>query len=121
MVHRLWAVVCLADTIAWQESWAHPAAFGFRAARSALDGAALTHVLLELCRLRRWAVVEMSIDDVKGTRSCWPWHWSSTWTQPSVVPSGPWTSSSAGPSTSPRPWAAGRVLPIASSKAAPCR
>ena len=42
MVYRLWAGVRLADAIAWQESWAHPAAFGFRPAWSALDGAAVT-------------------------------------------------------------------------------
>ena len=42
MVYRLWAGMRLADAIAWQESWAHPAAFGFRPARSALDGAAVT-------------------------------------------------------------------------------
>ena len=42
MVYRLLAGVRLADAIAWQESWAHPAAFGFRPARSALDGAAVT-------------------------------------------------------------------------------
>ena len=65
MVYRLWAGVRLADAIAWQESWAHPAAFGFRPARSALDGAAVTRVLLELCRLRAWAVAGMSIDYVK--------------------------------------------------------
>ena len=52
MVHRLWAIVHLAEAIVWQESCAHPAAFGFRSAKSALDGAAVTHVLLELCRLR---------------------------------------------------------------------
>ena len=56
MVYRLWAGVRLVDAIAWQEAWAHPAAFGFRPARSALDGAAVTQVLLELCRLRGWAV-----------------------------------------------------------------
>ena len=53
------------DAIAWQEAWAHPAAFGFRPARSALDGAAVTQVLLELCRLRGWAVAGMNIDHVK--------------------------------------------------------
>ena len=56
MVYRLWAGVRLADAIAWQQSWAHAAAFGFRPARSALDGAAVTQVLLEMCRLRGWAV-----------------------------------------------------------------
>ena len=65
MVYRLWAGVRLVDAIAWQEAWAHPAAFGFRPARSALDGAAVTQVLLELCRLRGWAVAGMSIDYVK--------------------------------------------------------
>ena len=65
MVYRLWAGVCLVDAIAWQESWAHPAAFGFCPARSALAGAAVTQVLLELCRLRGWAVAGMSIDYVK--------------------------------------------------------
>ena len=38
MVYRLWAGVRLVGAIAWQEAWAHPAAFGFRPARSALDG-----------------------------------------------------------------------------------
>ena len=45
MVYWLWAGVRLVDAIAWQESWAHPGAFGFRPARSALDGAAVTQVL----------------------------------------------------------------------------
>ena len=65
MVYRLWAGVRLADAIAWQESWAHPAAFGFRQARGALDGAGVTQVLLEMCHLRGWAVVGMSINYVK--------------------------------------------------------
>ena len=65
MVYRLWAGVRLVDAITWQESWAHPAAFGFRLARSALDGAAVIQVLLELCRLRGWAVVRMSINYIK--------------------------------------------------------
>ena len=65
MVYRLWAGVRLADAIAWQDCWAHPAAFGFDPARSALDGAAVTRVLLELCRLRGWAVAGMSIAYVK--------------------------------------------------------
>ena len=65
MVYRLWAGVHLVDAIAWQEAWAHPAAFGFRPARSALDGVAVTQVLLELCRLQGWAVAGMSIDYVK--------------------------------------------------------
>ena len=42
MVYRLWAGVRLVDAIAWQEAWAHPAAFGFRPARSPLDGAEVT-------------------------------------------------------------------------------
>ena len=65
-IHGLQAVGGrLADAIAWQESWAHPAAFGFRPATSALDGAAVTQVLLERCRLRGWAVAGMSINYVK--------------------------------------------------------
>ena len=32
MVYRLWVGVRLADAIAWEESWAHPAAFGFNSA-----------------------------------------------------------------------------------------
>ena len=46
MVYRLWAGVRLVDAIAWQETWAHPAAFGFRPARSALHRAAVTQGLL---------------------------------------------------------------------------
>ena len=65
MVYRLWAGVRLADAIAWQESWAHPAAFGFRPTRSALDGAAVTQFLLEVCCLRGWAIAGVSIDYVK--------------------------------------------------------
>ena len=65
IVYRLWAGVRLVDAIAWQEAWAHPVAFGFRPARSALDGAAVTQVHLELCRLRGWAVAGMSIGYVK--------------------------------------------------------
>ena len=65
MVYRLRAGVRLADAIVCQESWAHPAAFGFRPTKSALDGAAVTKVLLELCRLCRRAVAGMSIDYVK--------------------------------------------------------
>ena len=53
------------DAIAWQEAWAHLAAFGFRPARSAVDGAAVTRFLLELCRLRGWAVAGTSIDYIK--------------------------------------------------------
>ena len=65
MVYRLWAGVRLADASAWQETWAHLAAFGFRPARSALDGAAVTQVLLELCGLRGWAVAGRSMNYVK--------------------------------------------------------
>ena len=65
MVYRLWAGVRLEEDIPWKESGAHPAACGFRPARSALDGAAVTQVLLEPCRLRGWAVAGMSIDYVK--------------------------------------------------------
>ena len=42
MVYRLWAGVRLVDAIEWQESWAQPAAFGFRPVRSAMGGAAVT-------------------------------------------------------------------------------
>ena len=56
MVYTLWVGVRLADAIAWQEPWAHPAAFGFRPSTSALDGAVVTQVILELCGLREWAV-----------------------------------------------------------------
>ena len=65
MVYRLWAGIRLEEAIRWQEAWAHPCAFGFRPARSALDGATVTQVLLELCRLKGWAVAGMSIDYVK--------------------------------------------------------
>ena len=65
MVYRLWAGVRLADAIAWRESWAHPAACGVRHARSALHAAAVTPVLLELCRPQGWAVAGMSIDYVQ--------------------------------------------------------
>ena len=65
MVYRLWARLRLVDAIAWQEAWAHPAAFRLRPARIAPDEAAVTHVLLERFRLRGWAVAGMSIDYVK--------------------------------------------------------
>ena len=61
-VYRLWVQVRLEEVIAWRESWAHPLAFGFRPARKALDGAALTHPLLELCRLNGWTLAEPSIN-----------------------------------------------------------
>ena len=59
MVHCLWAGV--------HRAWlglAHPSALGFRPVCNALDGAAVTQVLLQLCRLRRWAMVGMSNDGV---------------------------------------------------------
>ena len=59
MVYRLRVGVRLADAIAWQESWAHPAAFDLRPARSAPDRAAVTQVL------HGWAVAGMSIDYIK--------------------------------------------------------
>ena len=65
MVYQLWAAVRLVEAITWQESWAHAAASGLRPARRALDGAAGTHVLLKLCRLRGGAVAGMGIDYVK--------------------------------------------------------
>ena len=64
-VYRLWGGIRLVDAIAWQETCVQPSAFGIRPARSAVDGAAVTQVLLELCRLNRWAVAGMSIDYVK--------------------------------------------------------
>ena len=39
MVYRLWAGMRLAHAIAWQQSRAHPAAFGLRPDRSALTAA----------------------------------------------------------------------------------
>ena len=65
MVYRLWAGVLWADDMAWQESEAHPTAFGFCPARSTLDEAAATEVLLELCPCQGWAVAGMIIDYVK--------------------------------------------------------
>ena len=44
--------------------WAHPTTYGFPSAGSALDGVAVTEVLLELCRLRRWAGGGLNIDYV---------------------------------------------------------
>ena len=40
----------------------HPLAFGFRPSRGLLDAAAVTQLLLELCRLRGWVVAGMSIN-----------------------------------------------------------
>ena len=65
MVYRLWAGISLEEAILWQEASAHPCAFGFRPARSAVDGATVTQVLVELCRLKWWAVAGMSIGYVK--------------------------------------------------------
>ena len=42
MVYRLWVGIRLEEAIRWQEAWAHPCAFGFRPAWSALDGATST-------------------------------------------------------------------------------
>ena len=39
-----------------------PLAFGFRPARSAADGAAVTQLLLELGRLKGWPVSGMGLD-----------------------------------------------------------
>ena len=55
----------LEKTIRWHQGWAHPCAFGFRLAQSALDGAALTRVLPKLCRLKTWTVAGMSINYAK--------------------------------------------------------
>ena len=65
MVYCLLAGVRLVDAVRRQEALAHPRAFGFRPASSVLHDAAVTQLLLELCRLRRWAVGGMSIDRVK--------------------------------------------------------
>ena len=62
IVYHLWARLRLEEVILWQESWAHPLAFGFRRNRGSLDGAVVTQLLLELCRLRGWVVAGMSID-----------------------------------------------------------
>ena len=126
MVYRLWARVRMVDAIAWQEASANPAASGFRLARSALNGAAMTQVLTEPCRLRGWDVAEMSIDYVKcfhlipdavllalalelgmDPRTCRALE--------------PCTSSSSGPSRSKGPLACGGRPPTASSRHAPCR
>ena len=64
-VYRLWAGITLEEAIRWQEALAHPCAFSFRPARSALDCATVTKVLLEVCCLKGWAVAGMSIDYVK--------------------------------------------------------
>ena len=61
-VYRLWAGLRLEEVILWQESWAHPLAFGFRPGRGSLDGDAVTQLPLQLCRLRGWMVAGMSID-----------------------------------------------------------
>ena len=65
MVYSLQRGLRLADAIAWQESWAHPVAFGFRSTRSALHRAAATQVFLQLCCLRGSVVAGMSIDYIK--------------------------------------------------------
>ena len=80
----------------------------------------MTQVLLELCRLRGWAVVGMCIDYVK----CFD-------LIPQAVVLGMdtgtcralgamYTSSSAGPSRSPGPSACGGRPPMASLRDAPC-
>ena len=56
----------LEEAIRWQEAWAHPCALSFRPARSALDGATVTQVILELCRLKGLAVAGMSINYVQS-------------------------------------------------------
>ena len=61
-VYRLWAGVRPEEVIRWQETSAHPVVFGFCPGRGSLGGAAITHMLLELCRLRSWTVAEMSVD-----------------------------------------------------------
>ena len=56
MVYRLRAGIRFEEAIRWQDAWAHPCAFGFRPAQRALDGATVPQVLLELCRLKGWAL-----------------------------------------------------------------
>ena len=65
VVYRLWAGTRLWEVLRWQETWAHPEAYGFRPARGALDAAAVTQVLLELSRLKGWTPFGVNLDYVK--------------------------------------------------------
>ena len=65
VVYRLWAGTRLWEVLRWQETWAHPEAYGFRPARGALDAAAVTQVLLELSRLKGWTLFGVNLDYVK--------------------------------------------------------
>ena len=65
VVYRLCAGTRLWEVVRWQETWAHPEAYGFRPARGALDAAAVTQVLLELSRLKGWTRLGVNLDYVK--------------------------------------------------------
>ena len=51
-VYGLCAGLRLERVITSQESWAHPLAFWFRPAGGALEGVAMTQLLVEPCRLK---------------------------------------------------------------------
>ena len=59
-IYRLWAGLRLEEVILWQESWAHPLAFGFRPGRGSLDGAAVTQLLLD-GQSRGWASITRNV------------------------------------------------------------
>ena len=65
VVYRLWAGTRLWEVLRWQETWAHPEAYGFRPARGAFDAAAVTQMLLELSRLKGWTLFGVTLDYVK--------------------------------------------------------
>ena len=124
MVYRLWAGITLREAIRWQCAWAHSCAFGFRPARSAPDGATTTQVLLELCRLKGWAVAGMSIDYVKcfdliPQAVILALAWELAWTQGSQGPWAPCASNSTGRSRWPGAWGRGGGAPTESCRALP--
>ena len=49
----------------WQESWAHPHAFGFRKKRGATDAAALIALLIELHNIIQECLTGFGLDYVK--------------------------------------------------------
>ena len=65
MLYRLQAGVSLVDAILGKVAWAPLCAFGFRPVRRAIDSAAVTQILPELCRLYSLVLGGMSIDHVK--------------------------------------------------------
>ena len=65
VVYGLRAGTRVWEVLHWQETWAHPEAYGFRPARGALDAAAVTQVLLELSRLKGWTLFGVNLDYVK--------------------------------------------------------